>query len=289
MAPSAVVFRAAGYGLANRLRALVGYQALARLLNLPFYLCWASDEACPSRFEDLFSTPLNVMSLTEVEQLGPETSIFHEGIWFDEIWKRVGSDAFGWSEYLAEVHRCLRTLVPRRELLQIVEDFSSRHHLADALGVHIRHTDNLNAYGQWAAKSSGFDSSRISSLDGFADVIQAQISSTPVFLATDDNDLEYSLGKIFPELIIFPKEYILSSLRSTHIADALSEMLLLGRCGQIVGTYYSSFSKFSAIWAGVGYFEVIGRERTRSDFVDRMRDPASEVPVPEHHWLASGA
>lgn len=280
MAPRAVVFRAAGYGLANRLRALVGYEALARLLNLPFYLCWVSDETCQSRFEDLFSTPLNLMSLSEVEQLGPETSIFHEGIWFHEIWKRVASDAFEWSEYLAEVHRCLRALVPRRELLQIVENFSASNHLADALGVHVRNTDNLKAYGQWAAKSSGFDSSRISSLDGFTDVIQAHILRRPVFLATDDNDLEYRFKKIFPDLVVFPKEYVLSDLRTTHITDAFSEMLLLGRCSQIIGTYYSSFSKFSAIWAGVPYFEVIGRERIRSKFVDGMRDLVSEAHGP---------
>jgi hypothetical protein len=278
MAYRAVVFRAAGYGLANRLRALAGYQALARLLDLPFYLCWVCDPACQSRFEDLFATPLNLMNWPEVEQLGPEAVIFHEGIWFDEIWKRAGSNAFGWQQYLAEVHRCLRELVPRRELLQTVEDFSSRRRLAEALGIHIRHTDNLSVYSQWAAESSDFDSRRISSLDGFLDVIRTHMSTMPVFLATDDNGLEGRLRKIFPDLVVFPKEYAPAGFRTTQIADALSEMLLLGRCSRIVGTYYSSFSKFSAIWSGAPYFEVVGCEHARSDFVDRMLAPATAVP-----------
>jgi hypothetical protein len=51
---------------------------------------------------------------------------------------------------------------------------------------------------------------------------------------------------------------------------ALSEMWLLGRCHQVVGTYYSSFSKFSAIWGRVPYFEVIGDQIKRSKFIDRL-------------------
>jgi hypothetical protein len=272
MAYRAVVFRAAGYGLANRLRALVGYQALAKLLDVPFHLCWVSDAMCQSRFEDLFATPLNLISLPEVEKLGPGTAVFHEGIWFDKIWNREISGAFGWPEFLLEVHRCLRELVPRPELLQIVNDFSSARHLADALGVHIRHTDNLSVYGHWAANSREFESSRISFLDGFTDVIQSHISKMPVFLATDDHDLENRLRGIFPDLITFQKGYTPAGIRTTQIQDALLEMMLLGRCSRIIGTYYSSFSKFSAIWARVCYFELIGRNPTRSDFVDRMLD-----------------
>ena len=49
-----------------------------------------------------------------------------------------------------------------------------------------------------------------------------------------------------------------------------------------MGTYYSSFSKFSAIWGEVEYFEVNGRECSRSSFVDRILDPGPEVhPLPQ--------
>jgi hypothetical protein len=271
--PKAVVFRAGGYGLANRLRALVGYQALARLLNVPFYLCWASDPFCEARFEELFDTPINLIDPRDLETL-PNATVFREGLWFDQIGNLPSANALNYRDYLAEVRHCLRQLTPHREWTRVVEDFSSRHGLADALGVHIRHTDNLNFYTRWAAESPDFDSRSISSLDGFMDAIRARIANMPVFLSTDDAGLEGMFKRTFPGLITFPKRYHTAGVRTTPIADALSEMLLLGRCCRIVGTYYSSFSKFSAIWGEVEYFEVRGRECSRNSFVDRMLLPA---------------
>jgi hypothetical protein len=266
----AIVFRASGYGLANRLRALVGYQALARLRNVPFYLCWVPDPSCEARFEELFDTPINLIDPDDLPTLPSNIAIFHEGIWFDQIWNPAAANGFGWGDYLAQVRHCLRQLTPRQELLQRVEAFHSTHQLADALGVHIRHTDNLNFYPGWAEKSPDFDRRSISSPDGFMDEIRTRLSSMPVFLATDDGSLEGTFKRTFPDLLTFPKRYERVGVRTTPIADALCEMLLLSRCGRIVGTYYSSFSKFSAIWGGVDYFEVRGRDCSRCSFVDRI-------------------
>jgi len=269
MALRAVVFHAEGCGLANRLRALVGYQALANLLKVPFYLCWVSDAACPCRFEHLFETPLSLLNASGLRRFGQDT-VFRDAVWFDEIWNRTATD-FAWREYLREVHRCLQGLVPRRELLEPVREFTVRHDLSNALGVHIRHTDNLADYSRWAAaKLSWFDITKISSLDGFIEVIRTAIRTRPVLLATDDATLEGRLKTLFPSLISFPKSYTPAGFRSTPIEIALSEMLLLGQCQQIVGTYCSSFSQFSAVWGGIAYSEVIGRECVRSDWLTRM-------------------
>jgi hypothetical protein len=273
--PKAIVFRAGGYGLANRLRALVGYQALARLLNVPFYLCWVSDPSCEARFEELFDSPINLIEPRDLETL-PDATVFRQALWFDRILDLVGTHAFSRGDYLAEVRQCLRQLSPSRQLMRTVEDFSSRHGLADSLGVHIRHTDNLTFYAGWETLPD-FDFRSISSLDGFMDEIRTRIPSMRVFLSTDDAVLEAKLKQAFPNLVTFPKRYALVGVRTTPIADALSEMLLLSRCRRIVGTYYSSFSKFSAIWGETDYFEIRGRECSRSRFVDRILLPVRVV------------
>jgi hypothetical protein len=265
----AVVFYTEGCGLANRLRALVGYQALANILKVPFYLYWVSDAACPCRFEDLFETPLSLLNSSGLRRFDQDT-VFRDPIWFSDIWKQRAAD-FAWREYLREVHRCLQGLVPRRELLEPVRGFAAKHDLGKALGVHIRHTDNLGDYAQWAAKFSWFDITKISSIDGFIDVIRTAIRTRPVMLATDDAALEGRLKTLFPSLISFPKSYALAGLRTTPIEIALSEMLLLGQCQQIVGTYCSSFSEFSAVWSGAAYSQVIGRECVRCDWVNHLR------------------
>jgi len=264
----AIVFHVQGCGLANRLRALVGYQALATLRKVPFYLCWRSDPACPCRFEDLFQTQMNFLKPHDLERCGPDVSIVHEAAWFDEIW-RCSGQAFEWPAYLEEVHRCLRALIPRPQVQRIVNEFASRHDLYHALGVHIRNTDNLAMYAKFTAGPPNFDNHRISSLDGFLDVIRAGIVNRPVFLATDDPALERRLLETFPALTVLAKQYM-SGQRPTEVTIALAEMLVLGRCEQIVGTYYSSYSKWSALWGRRPYFEVIGQGCERCDFVDRM-------------------
>jgi len=96
-----IVFRAEGCGLANRLRALVGYQALARLCKLPFCLTWAVDSACPSEFRDLFDSAIDVMYPQDLRSVSPR-AIYREPIWFEDIWKR-GGRGFDWLTYLREV------------------------------------------------------------------------------------------------------------------------------------------------------------------------------------------
>jgi hypothetical protein len=263
-----IVFRAQGCGLANRLRALVGYQALARLHKLPFYLTWTADPFCPSEFRDLFDSPINLMYPQALRSVSPR-AIYQEAISFENIWKRWGM-GIDWVTYLREVHDCLRALTPQLELAEKVAEFHHRHSLSDAIGVHIRNTDNLATYAEWMKHSSDFDPKQISTVAGFIDVIGANIRSRPVFLATDDPELENTLKQRFPALITFPKTYDLTKLRATPMEVALSEMWLLGRCHQVVGTYYSSFSKFSAIWGRVPYFEVIGDQIKRSKFIDRL-------------------
>jgi len=263
-----IVFRAEGCGLANRLRAMVGYQALARLHKLPFYLRWVADPSCPCEFSDLFCSPIKAMGHQALRSVSP-SAIYQEAIWFDQIWERWGAD-LDWATYLREVHGCLKELTPRLKLAEELAEFDRRHSLSDAIGIHIRNTDNLATYAEWTKNYTDFDPRQISTIAAFIDVIRAHIGSRTVLLATDDPELEKELKQKFPALLTFPKAYDLTQLRTTPMDAAVSEMWLLGRCRRIVGTYYSSFSKFSAVWGKVPYFQVTGDQIVRCEFVDRL-------------------
>ena len=263
-----IVFRAEGCGLANRLRAMVGYQALARLHKLPFYLMWVADPTCPCEFSDLFSSEIEALGRQALRSVSPR-AIYPEAIWFGQIWERWGAD-LDWATYLREVHGCLKELTPRPELAEKLAEFHRRHSLSDAIGVHIRNTDNLATYAEWTKNSAYFDPRQISTITGFIDVIRAHIGSRTVLLATDDPELEKELKQKFPALVTFPKKYDMTRMRTTPIDAAVSEMWLLGRCRQIVGTYHSSFSQFSAVWGRVPYFQIMGDQIVRCEFVDHM-------------------
>ena len=129
----------------------------------------------------------------------------------------------------------------------------------------------LHDYKTLAESSPLFDLSRVSTLQGFLEAIQAHVAEGTVFLATDNRIVEKVYKQRFgARLIIYPKLYKQDSFRTTSIVDALTEMMLLGRCSEILGTYFSSFSQFSAIWSHTPYGELSGKSRERSKFVDKM-------------------
>lgn len=127
---------------------------------------------------------------------------------------------------------------------------SSRAVAADIVGVHVRRTDNLSAR-------------RCSPLAGFVLEMRAIAEKSPhgppkFFLATDDAD-----GMTAAELrAIFGKDRVLmrpattgspaaaEEARSTPagMQAALAELLALSRCREIIGSFYSSFSVWAAVW-----------------------------------------
>jgi hypothetical protein len=176
-------------------------------------------------------------------------------------------------EFLGEVRMWLDRLRPAASIQETVAAFVDQHRLAGACGVHIRHTDNIDVFAG-RATDGNFDAARFSTIEGFLDTIRTCIASGPVFLATDNVGVERMCRDEFGAAIItYPKRYTLAwdreahagayargaQLRTTAIADALIEMVLLSSCRQIVGTYFSSFSKFAAVWGRTGYLEIAGR------------------------------
>ncbi len=278
-----VIFASTRGGLCNRLRALVGYDALSRVRDCPFHLQWKPDLACDAAFLDLFeSSSVSLVTDAEARRLSRSkgTRTYTEAKWFHAIWHDYARDV-PWLDFLGAVRASLEELTPTRGIRDAAEAFSRTHDLQRALGVHIRHTDNVALHARQQFTNPRLQPHKLSTIDGFLDAIRTHIDKMPIFLATDNAGLERTCRERFGDaLITYPKTFVydwhprdatdrtIAARRTTAVADALIELLLLAKCQRILGTYFSSFSKFAALWGEVDYVEMSGHEIQPSDYMN---------------------
>ncbi len=97
-----VIFYAKDGGLANRLRALVGYQALCELTGRNFYLCWVPNKWCDALFEDLFIPEgINLIKPAELTEFFKDTAaiIHSQCLWFNQIWETYLKSQVPWEQF----------------------------------------------------------------------------------------------------------------------------------------------------------------------------------------------
>jgi hypothetical protein len=276
-----IIFDCREGGLCNRLRALVGYKTLSTLRGVPFYLHWKSNARCNAELSELFRSnffvPIDGQTVDSLAKSN-EADVYTGLEWFSTIWRKHAREEISWSRFAKAARQTLLQLQPQEAICRRVGEYVSSHKIDQSVGIHIRNTDNLKFYQRWAGLRRGvFDQEAVSKLEAFTRVILENANSgSGCFLATDDPVLEAMLLKTYGSaLSVFPKKYVnpdgLSSIRTTPIEDALTELLLLSQCRSVVGTYYSSFSKLSAIWSGTTYFEARGSSIVKNRAVERMQ------------------
>ena len=112
-------------------------------------------------------------------------------------------------------------------------------------GLHIRRTDNI-----WSINSSPLELFEKKICD-----VLMQNPSSAFYLASDDEDTVSELkAKFGDKVIVRAKE--LSRKTSVGMQNALIDMLLLGKCKKIFGSYFSSFSEMAS-WIGGVELEII--------------------------------
>lgn len=203
-------------GLANRLRALAGYYALAQVQGIDLHVHWIVNRACDTPFTDLFE-PLEMEGIRfiHVEETSrkedPEAkAIFTISPYFARIWVDHGHAFCEENPFLAIALRVLRSLTPRKHLREQLDTISSDLDIGACIGVHIRMTDNLNNYAAWMA--GGFDPQKASRLQGFRDYLTTLDSEGKrTFLATDNKDIESELTTRFATVVSAPKNYDMAS------------------------------------------------------------------------------
>lgn len=268
-----IVFDCCTHGLANRLRALFGFMALSRVRETSFALYWAAGSRCNAEFSELFEPPaFRVLSKDEITAIRENSSIntFTSADWFDTIWAKYGKSDVDWPRFASYVASAFADLQPKATIVEDIDRFSASSPLTDAVGFHIRQTDNVAFYRRWqASRPEAFDINQTSTLNGFVAEIAKHVDAGPVFLSTDAPDVEREILKRFGSTVsVFPKNFRQpepnKDIRTSSVRHALTEMLLLSQCRIVVGTYYSSFSKLSAIMGGAKYYEIRGADCVRN-------------------------
>lgn len=322
MSDSALVFSAKD-GLGNRLRALAGFRALADFQRVPLLLHWGRDGACDADFTELFETTgwedVRLIGAEEAaaRKANHPLQYHYSSIWFTEIWSRHAQALCSRDDFSRAAVKHLRALHPRRELQACVDAFARTHGLAQCTGMHIRMTDNVHAYDWWIKNDPDFRPEKVSSIEGFQSAIRNLAAEDKrIFLCTDNQEIAQRLRADFHDLVIYQKDFdeqgfvhhvrthyatqsrlsrlvwrIKSTLgiraptswRTTDVADALIEMLLLSHCQQIIGTYYSSFSQVAALIGDVPLLRMEGTQAVENAYVQSIQDTISgHVTTPTH-------
>jgi hypothetical protein len=284
--------------LANRLRSLAGYQAMARCLGVPFSLCWIPSYDCNAAFTELFDTPgFGLVTTRERDAWsGEDALVCDSSLAFRQMWEKHLTNTIGWTDFMPLALDCLRELRPLARIRAQVDSFTRASDLASMPGVHIRWTDNRGLYGYWSKHHLDFEPAHISQLAGFASFIKDYLATNPtsgIFLGTDNQAVEGQMVRAFGERVrVYPKQYrrrlklawlrsprlpVIVMERTSSIEEALVEMLLLARCRLIVGTYYSSFSEIAALWGNRPHLHVRGRVAVDSGLWTFMANSAQAV------------
>lgn len=311
MSGSPIIF-SARWGLSNRVRALVGAQAVASLTQSPLLIHWKLHGSCPAKFDELYdlsaldSTRLiNKREADELISSAPQRS-FDTAEWFTHIPIDAFNITVSHDEYCARAVDHLRKLKPIDRLNEAIDHLAISLNLGECVGVHIRMTDNVEAYAKWQELDPNFEPGKISQLEGFCRLLKAlSRNHERVFLATDNNSIGTVIGQEFSNVLMYDKRYCRNSFlgfldarsgsnvtsklmlkvrrklgifnwratswRTTSVEDALIDLMLLSRCRKIVGTYYSSFGEVSALIGDIP-LEILEGQETRPDtFIASLR------------------
>ena len=253
-------------GLANRIRVIVSGLHLAEVTQQSLVVFWKKDNSLFCDYADLFEMdqcislrkPSLINNLFNTFQNKKEYLFFLKRIYnvdftlFDKdlpryVWNS-GSNNINFqllpikirNYYIATCHEFyfdsiyLKHLRPIEEIRNTIHNnilkFSNK-----TIGVHIRRTDHVDAI-------------RESSLDSFITIMRERLDVEPntnFFLATDDEQVELYLMKLFPEKIfVHKKQFSRKSVQG--IKDAVVDLYCLAATASIYGSYFSSFSDIAA-------------------------------------------
>lgn len=261
-------------GLANRLYCIYSGIYWQKYFQVKMKILWEINHVCGIPFEKIFQPLPNVEVKTIYNMPLNDRMAFRslKGRLYIRKLKRTHNYfssietgqifSGGREEVMGEILRS-----PREYCIRYYGDFAGREHILDVIddlkptaeientvnevmnpymdfhtvGVHIRRTD---FYKEYIQKSS---------LSAFIDCMEKVLKVKPdtyFYLATDDESIELELSEKFP--LIKHKIFSDKKSRKTEagMIDAYVDMLCLGRCKSVYGTYASTFSSMSAAIGG---------------------------------------
>jgi hypothetical protein len=173
----------------------------------------------------------DVQQLVESEQIYEiveknKGSIYIESFMIDYNWE---------DQNINEVFRLKNTMKDK-----VGENSKAFAIFDEVIGLHIRRTDNIEAI-------------KNSPIELFIEKIEEKLEenkNTGFYLATDDQDIEFLLQKLYPgKILVYNKNLSRDSLEG--IQDALVDMYTLSKTAMIYGSHFSSFSTMAGKIGGI--------------------------------------
>ena len=233
-------------GLANRLRAIKGAQALARKMGWHLKVYWYDLPNCHVKWADIFNAP-GEFTVVDVPEDDPSAA--------DAVFSRKNPRYFCWKDlenFLARIERdgngefafeSFREFCPGGTY-DWLEPIPAIREKIEALkkemgfpmvGVHIRRTDLC-------------ESRLCSPTELFKERMRDELVGNPharFFLATDDDREKDDLMASFPGRV-FTRSAVLGRYDRGGVADAVIDLWLLASCTKILGSAKSSFGSEAA-------------------------------------------
>jgi hypothetical protein len=230
-------------GFANRVRSLVSGICFAEDHGLTLVIHWfpASPE-CACRF----STVLDAESLPKTVKVAPEDLYMAKEVLTEENtlnafrgWDRVSD--LNWKSYgifykNSNWEKHLQNLRPSRLVKDLLERRCSQVEWSNAIGVHIRRTDNKKSIEG-------------SPLESFLTTMREKPDKFFV-VATDDAKVKETIEHEFLGQCIFPAT-TLTRRTEEGMVHGVADFFALTKCTQILGSTASSFSEMAARYGAI--------------------------------------
>jgi len=221
------LFTTPDFGLANRLRGLVGAWAHAKQKEETLDILWTETPACPYAIQDLFDPLPGTRYISEAE--GPYSYESSDLGHLKDILTKHKLPV-----YMAPV--LIGSLKPVAALQERIRSIAKSARLSDCIGLHIRRTDVI----PYAASLGMEDPNPLEEFWALCDALPA----VPVFLACDDKETVEACRARYGDRIHVAKEIgsFAGGIRATDGEHAVLDLYCLALCKYFKGSRLSSFT-----------------------------------------------
>ena len=241
-------------GLCDRLRGMACGMALAKRLGLRLRYRWETNEECPANWDELFAAPVGLTfdesstrRLTNgAARIECPANIPPYTFW---NWLRQTrwAGAFRSFEDFSSLWRAsIRSMRPVKRTATAVNQLVRQSAGRPLVGIHLRRTEMLDA------DHSPVNRENVAAYDAalWDEVIRIANEHRAVcfFLAADDEGYFIRWTERLHRLglpLVAPNKQWGKAFRQTGMHDALTDLWLLGRCREVLGSMPSGFLKIS--------------------------------------------
>ena len=254
-------------GLCNRMGAIDAAMTLATELNMRLAIYWYLDQGLGCRFETLFVAPPNVRLVqADIRSL--------PGKCIEKAIKRLIKWAGGYTPTVIKLEnveeekekirsaritrikscsafygdgRFVHLFKPVPELQAVIDLYKKRLG-SEAVGIHIRRTDHVDAI-------------KFSPLEAFERIIEQEFLASPqcvFFLATDDPQVEKAMVEKFPSTtFVTLKDKPFERFSIPGMKASLIDLYCLASCCRIYGSAESTYGPMAAQIFGIPFKKVV--------------------------------